>query len=244
MFNISPLPSAQNRLFNPGQEDHQTQGPSLSRSRRNIGEPAKYWPQFSTIKIGVYDYDLDDDYVQTIKKAASQWLPHINLKFEFVTGEDADVRISPHFLGNGNGSSSIGTDAKDVSPGSPTMSLPLDHNDPKFSYIVMHEFGHMLGARHAHQHPDAHIPWNPPKMQEAYERAGLSKEGIQTNILPLLRSDIYDFQPYDEDSVMHYEIDPDLTFGEWGQSETWSLSDGDIAWANKAYPKPLQPLPA
>ncbi|KAF1026547.1 MAG: hypothetical protein GAK37_02647 [Pseudomonas sp.] len=30
--------------------------PSLSRNRRNVGEPARYWPQNSTLKIAMYDY--------------------------------------------------------------------------------------------------------------------------------------------------------------------------------------------
>lgn len=212
--------------------------PPLSRSRRNIGEPARYWPQNSTIKIAMYDYDMDDEYVLAVKKAASEWLPHINLKFEFVSGEEGDVRITQNMNNAGGGSSAIGTEALDKSPASPTMSLPRDHKHPRFEYVVMHEFGHMLGAHHAHQHPDANIPWNMGKVYEGYNRiAGMDRQAVQNNVLPLARSDQYDFTPYDGDSVMHYEISPKLTHGDWGQSETWSLSDGDIAWAKKAYPK-------
>lgn len=210
----------------------------LSRSRRNIGEPAKYWPQNSTIKIAMYDYDMDDPYVLAVKKAASEWLPHINLKFEFVPGEEGDVRITQNINNEGGASSAIGTKALDMSPASPTMSLPRDHNHPRFNYVVMHEFGHMLGAHHAHQHPDANIPWDMDKVYEGYNRiAGLDREGVQNNVLPLPRSNQYDFLPYDDDSVMHYEISPHLTHGGWGQSENLSLSDGDIAWAKRAYPK-------
>ncbi|MGY2398575.1 matrixin family metalloprotease [Pseudomonas sp. SDO5271_S396] len=212
--------------------------PPRSRSRRNIGEPDKYWPQNSTIKIAMYDYDMDDPYVLAVKRAASEWLPHINLKFEFVPGEEGDVRITQNINNEGGGSSATGTEALDRSPASPTMSLPRDHTHPRFKYVVMHEFGHMLGAHHAHQHPDAKIPWDMEKVYEGSNRiAGLDREGVQNNVLPLPRSNQYDFLPYDGDSVMHYEISPKLTHGGWGQSETWSLSDGDIAWAKKAYPK-------
>ena len=213
-----------------------TQPPS--RNRRNIGEPAKYWPQNSTLKIAMYDYDMDDDYVLAVKKAASEWLPHINLKFEFVPGEEGDVRITQNMAGHRGGSSAIGTDALGVSPAHPTMSLPMDHTDPRFAYVVRHEFGHMLGAHHAHQHPDAHIPWNMHKVYKGYKHmAGMDRQGVKTNVLPLPRSNRYDLMPYDGDSIMHYEISPYLTHRGWGQSETWSLSDGDIAWANNAYPK-------
>ena len=212
-----------------------TQAPS--RSRRNIGEPAKYWPQNSTLKIAMYGYDIDDEYVLAVKKAASEWLPHINLKFEFVSGEEGDVRITQNMIDDQGGTSVIGTDALD-NPHSPTMSLPRDHKHPRFAYVVTHEFGHMLGAHHAHQHPDAHIPWDMDKVYEGYKRiSGMARQEVQKNILPRPRSNQYDYQPYDGDSVMHYGISPKLTLGNWGQSETWTLSDGDIAWAQKAYPK-------
>lgn len=210
---------------------------TLSRSRRNIGEPAKYWPQNSTIKIAMYEYDMGDEYVLAVKKAASEWLPHINLKFEFVSGEEGDVRITENIIDGQSGASVIGTDALN-NPHSPTLSLPWDHRHPRFEYVVMHEFGHMLGAHHAHQHPEAHIPWDMAKVYEGYKRiAGMDRQGVQKNVLPLPRSSQYNYLAYDGDSVMHYGISPSLTHGKWGQSETWSLSDGDIAWAKKAYPK-------
>lgn len=222
----------------PAHESAVDSAQPLSRSRRNIGEPAKYWPQNSTLKIAMYDYDMDDNYVLAVKKAASEWLPHINLKFEFVPGEEGDVRITQNITGDRGGSSAIGTDALDLSPAHPTMSLPMDHTDPRFAYVVTHEFGHMLGAHHAHQHPDAHIPWNMDKVYEGYNRSdGLDRQAVQKNVLPLPRSSRYELMPYDGDSIMHYEISPHLTHGNWGQSENHSLSKGDIAWANKAYPK-------
>lgn len=220
----------------PSVENTAESAQRLSRSRRNIGEPARYWPQNSTIKIAMYD--MDDEYVQAVKKAASEWLPHINLKFEFVSGEDGDVRITQNINNKKGGSSSIGTEALDALPSHPTMSLPRDHRDPAFAHTVIHEFGHMLGAHHAHQHPDANIPWDMSKVYESFGRTyGLDRQQVQNNVLPLPRSSQYDFMPYDGDSVMHYEVSPHLTDGSWGQSESWSLSDGDIAWAKKAYPK-------
>ena len=210
----------------------------LTKHRRNVGEVASYWPQNSTIKIAMYDYDMDDEYVLAVKKAASEWLPHINLTFDFVSGEEGSVRITQNPDNSGGGSSTIGKTALAATLGSPTMSLPRDHKHPRFGYVVMHEFGHMLGAHHAHQHPDAHIPWNMDKVYRGFNRiAGMDRKDVQDNVLPLPRSKHYDYLPYDGDSVMHYEVDSALTHGRWGQAETWSLSDGDIAWANKAYPK-------
>ena len=108
----------------------------LSRSRRDVGEPDKYWPQHSTLKIAMYDYEMDDPYVQAVKQAASEWLPHINLKFEFVSGEEGDVRISGVPIHQGSGVSMVGTDAQKVSPGMPTMNLPIDYSSTSFAHTV------------------------------------------------------------------------------------------------------------
>ena len=204
----------------------------LSRSRRDVGEPDKYWPQHSTLKIAMYDYEMDDPYVQAVKQAASEWLPHINLKFEFVSGEEGDVRISGVPIHQGSGVSMVGTDAQKVSPGMPTMNLPIDYSSTSFAHTVLHEFGHMLGARHAHQHPDANIPWDLAKLDRH-----IPHHYQQANLLPLPRSAVYDFLPYDEDSAMHYAINPALTTSNTFHSRNLMLSPGDIAWANKAYPK-------
>ncbi|OIN44352.1 hypothetical protein BLL37_07530 [Pseudomonas azotoformans] len=238
MPSITPKTSFQYQPTNLSVETATDSTQTLSRSRRNIGEPDRYWPQNTTIRIATYEYDTDDEYVLAVKEAASEWLPHINLKFEFVSGEEGDVRITQNIGNSDGGQSAIGTQALDVSPSAPTMSLPKDHTHPRFAYVVMHEFAHMLGAHHAHQHPDANIPWDMDKVYEGFNRiAGLDRSGVQANVLPLPRSSTYDFMDYDGDSVTHYAVSPYLTQGGWGQSETWSLSDGDIAWAKKAYPK-------
>lgn len=237
--NIAPLPVI------PSDEnlDSADRPQRLSRSRRNVGEPGRYWPQHSTVKLHVFDHDLDSPQVQAITKAASEWLPHINLKFEFVASEyDADVLVDLSEA-DGHGASAVGTQAREIRRDylySPTMALPRDHTTASFAYVVLHEFGHMLGARHAHQHPDANIPWNRASLDQQFARSMLER-----NFLPLPRSDSYDFLPYDPDSIMHYSIAPSWTTDTTFHSRNSILSAGDIAWANKAYPKaPPQPEPA
>ena len=73
MINPASQPVFLHHQTTPSIEDDTGSAHSLSRSRRNIGEPAKYWPQNSTIKIAMYDYDMDDEYVLAVKKAAGEF---------------------------------------------------------------------------------------------------------------------------------------------------------------------------
>ena len=230
--------SANTHAINPQQNASSTpEAAPLSRQRRNVGEPGKYWPQNSTIKVAMYEFDMNEPYVLAVKKAASHWLPHINLTFKFVSGEEGDVRITQNLTNNSGGNSVIGTDALNTT-WQPTMSLPSSHLDPTFEDTVMHEFGHMLGAHHAHQHPDANIHWNLPKLESLF-----SPQQMQDNVLPLPSSCHYNVLPYDADSVMNYSSVPGWTQETQVSAKTQKLSDGDIAWAKKAYPKTQKPDP-
>ena len=213
-----------------------------NRPKRNVGSHTKYWANGKTLKIGIHN--ATDEAIAAIKEAASEWLTYVNLNFEFVKGDRGDIRI---FLNPPNGvqSSSVGTDSliddiggTDEERRGPSMFLNWAPGDRRFRYVVMHEFGHALGAEHAHQHPDSAIPWNAENTyKHCANHYGWDKSAVDRNILPLPRSDRNTYMPYDGDSVMHYEILPQWTFGNWGQSETWSISDGDIAMMRKAYPK-------
>ncbi|ROM99099.1 hypothetical protein BK658_11015 [Pseudomonas brassicacearum] len=57
---------------------------------------------------------------QTVKSAASKWLPYIILKFEFTELDDelyeGDIRVDLPPFNNGTGSSAVGTDALTMFP--------------------------------------------------------------------------------------------------------------------------------
>ena len=95
---------------------------SHSRKTRAVSAPDKYWPQNSTLKIAVYD--ADEEALEHIKKAANLWLSHINQTFEFVSGEEGDIRIALDYGETQSGSSELGTDAQKVPLYLPTIVLP------------------------------------------------------------------------------------------------------------------------
>ncbi len=77
---------------------------------------------------------------------------------------------------------------------------------------ILHEFGHLLGLMHEHQHPDA-----PAGVREAVFRTnavGLREDQVAHNIGPFDPSLNVVTQPYDIASIMHYpfEVSPGLAY--------------------------------
>lgn len=69
MINPSPESSYPPGTLQPPVESPASATPthSLSRSRRNVGEPGKYWPQNTTLTIAMYEYEMGDEYVLAVK---------------------------------------------------------------------------------------------------------------------------------------------------------------------------------
>jgi serralysin len=98
---------------------------------------------------------------QKIVSYAKQWEQYANLKLNFITDPNiSDVRIA---FDNSGSWSYMGTDALSIPKNEATMNygwLTPTTADNEYSRVVIHEFGHMLGCIHEHQHPQAGIPWN------------------------------------------------------------------------------------
>lgn len=215
------------------------------RKKRGVGEHTKFWSPGKTLKILVYKYN--EHSFEAVKKGATKWLPHINLKFDFLELDEEDIYNSEAFLGdirvdfqprfNDGGSSRFGTDALTGSPHDASMSLGTNFSSPHYQRTVIHEFGHALGLHHEHQHPDAKIPWDREKTYSYYARAfGFSRQEVDDNVFPFERVPGKTYTPYDRQSVMHYKVLNELTIGDWHQAASMHISEGDIALVKKAYP--------
>jgi hypothetical protein len=175
---------------------------------------------------------------QRVREAAEEWRRRAGLPLTFVwkMGTDARVRIA---FQPGRGSWSwLGTDCENHA--GPTMNfgwINENSDDADLRSVVLHEFGHMLGLIHEHQHPNVHIPWN---KEAVYAELGgppnrWSRDVVDANLFkPYDAREVF-AGDYDETSIMHYPVPASWTDGRFVVGVNQSLSEKDIATVREAY---------
>ena len=167
-----------------------------------------------------------------------------NLKLQFVTHGDADIRVA---FREGNGSwSYLGTACHRIPASQPTMNygwLTPDSADKEYSRVVLHEFGHALGAIHEHQSPDVRIPWDTEAVYAYYARQGWSRSQVDSNLFRAYSPEGIQFSRFDAQSIMLYAVDNALTEGDWEVGWNTRLSEQDRALIASQYPPETDPTP-
>lgn len=177
--------------------------------------------------------------VQTkVEKVARTWCDYANLKMNFTTHTNADLRITFQHKGSW---SYIGTDCGLVNKWEPTMNfgwLHPDTSDIEYESVVTHEFGHALGSVHEHQSPSANIPWDKEKVYAYY--AGppnyWTKEKVDINLFRTYSRTMTNASEFDPESIMIYSIPNEHTIGDFEIPWTARLSERDKSFIAEQYP--------
>ncbi|WP_439879417.1 M12 family metallopeptidase [Pseudomonas prosekii] len=208
---------------------------SGGRHKRSVGQWSKFWGNGRTLNITFVNAEPEALRKQ-IEGIIRQWEPSTNLTFTFDQESNGDIRIK---TGAQTNESYVGTDATLAPANEPTLSLFVDPQDDDFEWTILHEFGHALGLQHEHLHPKANIPWDKPKVYDYYKtNYQWTEEQVDDNLFTLFPTADFMQGPYDKESIMHYVVPNELTFGDWEVPRNTRISKLDRRNMRKAYPKP------
>jgi hypothetical protein len=108
----------------------------------------------------------------------------------------------------------------------------------EYERVVLHEFGHALGAIHEHQSPGAAIPWDKEAVYAYYSGPpnNWSRDDVDVNLFDLYGETTTQFTKFDEQSIMLYPIPEEFTVGDYAVGWNRTLSDTDKAFMGTTYP--------
>jgi len=198
----------------------------------------KKWPHGQTLKVSFLD---GDTYVQEkVRNIAKEWENYANIKFEFIEEKNGDIRVA-FMLGNGSWSA-IGKDASARPLNIPTMNygwLTPNTDETEFRRVVLHEFGHTLGAIHEHQNPANGIQWNKENVYRYFMGPpnNWPREEVDHNIFDRYSKTITNYTDFDANSIMIYDLPAEFTLNNQpvGNYNT-ELSETDKTFIRILYP--------
>jgi hypothetical protein len=200
----------------------------------------KMWENGRTLKCRFLDGSPTQK--RRVEEKAHQWVQYANITFKFVRSGPAEIRIS--FEADPGSWSALGTDAliESYFPRyQPTMNygwLEDDTSDEEYIRVVVHEFGHALGAIHEHQSPEAALKWNKPEVYRRFSGPPnyWSKADIDHNVFARYKKEQTNASKFDKDSIMLYEFPGSLFTDGQGTARNMKLSAGDRSFIKKIYP--------
>ena len=198
----------------------------------------KNWHEGNKLRV----YFMDGSAIQKarVKEQAVKWSKFANIAFDFAASKsNAQIRIS--FIADDGSWSYIGTDCLGIDKTQPTMNfgwLKDDTDATEYERVVVHEFGHALGAIHEHQNPKGGIQWNLPAVYAYF--AGppnfWTKEETDVNVVGKYSVEQLNASKYDPASIMLYQFDGALIKGGKPTKSNTRLSRGDKRFIRKQYP--------
>jgi hypothetical protein len=202
----------------------------------------KRWPNGSTLRCRFLDGSKTQS--KRVEAYAHVWEQFGHVKLQFVVSGDAEIRIS--FSADTGSWSALGTDAlieRFFPKFQPTMNygwLKDDTPDEEYSRVVLHKFGHALGAVHEHQSPKARLKWNKAEVYRVFTGPPnfWSKADIDFNIFKRYSILWTNSTEFDPGSIMLYGFPASMFLDRKGTKSNKALSDRDKQFIAQMYPKP------
>jgi hypothetical protein len=212
----------------------QAQAPTpLNRSKRGVADHDKTWPQHSVLKISLLN--MTEEQKKLTKDNIKKWAAHTNLFFKFTDSPNGDIRITADNTTSAAWSR-VGTDARKTPAYEPTMSIGFANPPASLAAKIQHEFGHALGLRHEHKHPDRTLDFNKEQIYEEYASRGKTRRQANHDIVrPFYRNDVH-VSAYDRQSIMHYGFFASLMNDGQEIPKNTQLSQGDKNFIQSLYP--------
>lgn len=198
----------------------------------------KFWSPGTILKVRFLSGS--DWQKNKVKQMAPFWSTFGNIGVQFVDSGDCHILID--FNPTVGSWSYIGTDSKYFADqGQASMNLGWitdNRSDDDLRQVILHEFGHALGAVHEHESPYANIPWN---REQVYKDLGgppnnWDKAKVDQNMFTLYTLDTVQATQFDPKSIMLYYYPPNWTTDGKGTAYNVSLSDADKAYVKFCYP--------
>ena len=176
---------------------------------------------------------------ERVEYYAHQWEQVANIKFKFVTGGPAVLRIA--FIEGAGSWSYMGTSnvLHWFNQHAPTMNygwLTPSTGEIEYSRVVLHEFGHALGCIHEHQHPQGGVPWDKEKAYAYYAQNGWTREEVDFQVFQRYNLPSTQYSQFDPKSIMMYPVPEEITVGDFSVGWNTELSETDKAFIGKIYP--------
>jgi serralysin len=195
-----------------------------------------FWEPGSTITIGWMGGN--SKIWGHIVRAAEMWTDYANINFEWL-GRTNNAMIRIGFENSGSWSY-VGKQNLIINQSRATMNFGwFNEETPWTEYrrTTVHEFGHMLGMIHEHQHPCNGIQWNKPVVYDYYAKnMAWSKDMVDWQIFRRYDEDTTQYSEFDPDSIMCYHIPAEFTLDGFTNGWNDDMSDLDRSWAKIIYP--------
>lgn len=200
----------------------------------------KPWEAGRTLTVSFLDGDPGVQ--EKVAEVARQWCNFANILFDFGNYPEADLRISFEYDGSW---SYLGKDALRRPLDQPTMNfgwLTPNSVDDEYNRVVIHEFGHALGAIHEHQNPAVSIPWDKEKVYAYYAGSPnfWDKDTVDVNLFKAYDAERTNHSEFDQDSIMLYPVPNQHTVGDYEIGWNREMSQGDQEFIAKQYPSDVK----